>query len=116
MLTEVYKAILDSWPMGILYCDLDHIIRYMNPAAEYYYYTTRGYKDLIGKSLFDCHKPETKDKIIDLVEQLKSGKGDMRIGTTKIEGYPVYLMPVRDGKGTLIGYVDRFADGNQNDK
>ncbi|MDD3347498.1 PAS domain-containing protein [Oscillibacter sp.] len=105
------REILDSWPMGILFCDLDHVIRYMNPAAEYYYYVTRSYRDLVGKSVLDCHRPETRERILALVEELKAGGGEKRIGTTKIEGYRVYITPVRDKDGTLIGYVDRFEDG-----
>ena len=66
-----YKEILDSMPMGVLFCDMDHIIRYMNPAAETYYYVTRPYNDLIGKCLFDCHRPESKAAILALVKGLR---------------------------------------------
>ena len=30
-------------------------MRFMNKNAEYHYNEERGYKNLIGKSLFDCH-------------------------------------------------------------
>ncbi len=103
-----YREILDSMPMGVLFCDMDHIIRYMNPAAEIYYYETRHYKDLIGKNLFECHRPESKAAILALVEDMKNGGEARRIGTSKIEGYRIYMIPVRDKDGNMIGYIDQF--------
>ena len=52
---EMLKGILNSYPYPIVFVDNDYIIRYMNRNAEYHYYEERGYKNLIGKSLFDCH-------------------------------------------------------------
>ena len=52
---EMSKGILNSYPYPIVFVDNDYIIRYMNRNAEYHYYEERGYKNLIGKSLFDCH-------------------------------------------------------------
>jgi len=109
-MNNIYKTILDSIEMPMLYCDINHTVQYLNPAAEHYYYVIRGCGDLIGKSLFDCHKVETKKKIIALVEQLKSGKGEMRTGTAPITGHRAYLMPVRDENGSLLGYIKRFED------
>ena len=109
---NAYREILNSLPMPVMFCDMDHVIRYMNPAAETYYYVTRPYKDLIGKCVFDCHKPESKAAILALVEDMKNGGEARRIGTSKIEGYRIYMVPVRDGDGRMIGYLDLFEHPN----
>ena len=103
-----HKEILDSWPTSILYCDMDHIIRYMNRAAKQHYYGARTYDDLIGTDMFNYHKPETCEKILELVEELKAGGGAKRMGTVRGEGYRVYLVPVREDDGTLVGYCQTF--------
>ena len=102
------KEIVDSWPTSILCCDMDHIIRYMNRAAKQHYYGARTYKELIGTNVFNYHKPETREKILELLEELKDGGGAKRMGTVKGEGYRVYLVPVRDDAGMLIGYCQAF--------
>ena len=88
------KEIVDSWPTSILCCDMEHRIRYMNRAARQHYYGARSYDDLIGTDVFKYHKPETREKILVLLEELKAGGGAKRMGTVKGEGYRVYLVPV----------------------
>ena len=71
---EMYKAILDSFPYPIVFADADHIIRYLNKTARYKYYEMRGYDELIGKSLFDCHNDLSREKITAGVEKLKNAQ------------------------------------------
>ena len=60
----ILKGILDSYPYPIVFVDNDYIIRYLNRYAQYHYYQERGYRDLIGKSLFDCHdRRESRERI-----------------------------------------------------
>ena len=65
---EMLKGILNSYPYPIVFVDNDYIIRYMNRNAEYHYYEERGYKNLIGKSLFSCHSNEKS------IEKIKNWK------------------------------------------
>ncbi len=102
------KEIVDSWPTSILCCDMEHRIRYMNRAAKQHYYGARTYDDLIGTDVFRYHKPETREKILQLLEELKAGGGAKRMGTVKGEGYRVYLVPVRTDEGELVGYCQTF--------
>ena len=46
------RGILDSLPYPVVFVDSSFIIRYMNRYAQYHYYQERGYRDLIGKSIF----------------------------------------------------------------
>ena len=64
--------ILDSVPYRIVFVDTDHIIRYMNREAKHHYYMVRGYGDLIGKSIFECHSEKSKEMLIAAVEKLKA--------------------------------------------
>ncbi|MCX7614687.1 MAG: PAS domain-containing protein [Clostridiales bacterium] len=104
---ELLSYILDAFPYKILYVDKDHIIRYMNREAEYQYYIVRGYRDLIGKSLLDCHNEKSREMIIEAVERLKNHGTDEFIGYSK-KNERIYLTPVRDHTGEFIGYFERY--------
>lgn len=105
---EMLKGILNSYPYPIVFVDNDYIIRYMNRNAEYHYYEERGYKNLIGKSLFDCHSNEKS------IEKIKSGyEGIKKNGkevfvTVTTRNQRVYMQGVRDSKGNWIGFIERF--------
>ena len=61
---EIMAGILDSYPYPIVFVDGGYIIRYMNRYARYHYYEERGYNELIGRSLFECHDTEkAKERI-----------------------------------------------------
>ena len=57
-----YKSIIDQDRAAVVICNLNHEIIYMNPAAVSSYAKYGGDK-LIGRSLLDCHSPESRDKI-----------------------------------------------------
>ena len=104
---QLYKYIIDSIPYPIVFVDANHIIRFLNMQAEHWYYDQRGYDNLIGKSLFDCHNDHSKDMIIKAVEKLKNHANEIYCGVTP-QNYRFYLNPVRNSKGELVGYFERF--------
>lgn len=104
---KIKSYILDSIPYPIVFMDCGHIIRYMNKAAKYHYYSERGYKDLIGKSLFDCHNENSKEKILAAFEKIKNHGNEIFLGIS-IKNQRFYLNPVRDENGELMGYFERF--------
>ena len=59
------EGILKELPYAITVCDKAGIIIYMNEKSI----TTfqKGEESLIGKSLFDCHNPQSKEKIHELL-------------------------------------------------
>ncbi len=57
-----YKSIIDQDRAAVVICNLKHEIVYMNPAAVLSYEKWGGDK-LIGRSLLDCHNPESREKI-----------------------------------------------------
>ncbi|ADY56311.1 hypothetical protein Sgly_2018 [Syntrophobotulus glycolicus DSM 8271] len=110
---KLLSYILDSYPYPILFADCDHIIRYMNKRAQYHYYRERGYRDLIGKSLFDCHQNAKSEEIIrETVERLKN-HGNEAFLHVNVRNERVYIVPVRDENGELIGYFERFEMNQQ---
>ena len=105
---QITSYIVDAIPYPVVFVDCDHIIRYMNKAAKYHYYEERGYRDLIGKSLFDCHQEErSKEHIIAAVEKLKKHANEVFL-MVGVKNQRIYINPVRDENGELIGYFARY--------
>jgi DUF438 domain-containing protein len=104
---KLLAYILDSYTYPVVFADCDHVIRYLNKNAEYFYYQERGYDDLIGKSLFDCHNDKAKEKIIAAVEKLKNHGMEPYLGVD-VKNRRLYIQPVRNENGELIGYIERF--------
>jgi PAS domain S-box-containing protein len=108
---DTYTAILDKISHPIVFVDNNHVIQYLNKPAQKRYYEQRGYSDLIGKSLFDCHNSVSRDKILAVHQQLKEGESEICIGVFK--GEKITVVGVRDPEGGLIGYFERFEKSEQ---
>lgn len=104
----IMKGILDSYPYPIVFVDDTYTIRFMNRYAEYHYYQERGYGPLLGKSIFDCHHRESsKERIQQVFEKMKSDGKEVFLGVSA-RNQRIYIQPVRDGQGKLIGFFERF--------
>lgn len=103
----ITSLIVESWPYPILFAEPDHIIRYLNRQACHYYYTERGFHDLIGKSLLDLHNGPAREGITTAVEKLKNHGSELflRVNT---KNQRMYLSPARDENGELLGYFTRY--------
>jgi DUF438 domain-containing protein len=106
-LQETQAYILDSIPYPIVFVDTEHVIRYMNRTARFQYGQMRGYGDLIGKSIFECHNDASKEKIMQAVEKLKNHGNEIFLGVG-VNNQRIYINPVRDENGVLLGYFERF--------
>ena len=104
---QIKTYILDSIPYPIVFVDTDHIIRYMNNTAKHFYYTIRGYRDLVGKSLFDCHGEVSEDKIRAVVDKFKNHANEIFLNVS-VSNHRLYINPVRNEAGQLVGYFERF--------
>lgn len=104
---KMLAYILDAYQYPIVFVDCDHIIRYMNKMAEYHYYSERGYRNLIGKSLFSCHSSQTEERIRAAIEKLKNHNNEIFLGLS-VKNQRIYINPVRNEDGELIGYFERF--------
>ena len=104
---KMIQAILDAIPYPILFVDINHVIQFLNKKARYHYYQERGYSELIGKSLFECHLASNKEKIIEIVEKLKNHGQEVFL-TVSVKNERIYITPVRNEQGELLGYFERY--------
>jgi PAS domain S-box-containing protein len=100
------RALLDSIADPIVFADSDHVIRYLNPAAARQH-AAKGRTDLLGKSLADCHKPESMEKIRRIHAQLQDGVDEVFEAVNR-KNQRVFVRAVRDDDRRLLGYYERF--------
>lgn len=107
-LNDFFKSVLEQDRSAIVLCDLQHTIVYMNPAAVARY-ANRGGAALVGKSLLDCHNAESNAIIEKVVAWFAADKSHNLIYTYRNvkENKDVYMVALRDGDGTLIGYYEK---------
>ena len=76
--SELLELLLDSLKHHFIFVDTAHVIQYMNKAAVEW---SKGKPAKVGMSIFTCHKEESKQIILDVVEAFQEGedeKGDFR--------------------------------------
>ena len=107
-LSKYMKSIIDMDRASVVICDLDHKIIYMNPVALKRY-EKRGGKELIGKSLMDCHNEKSKEIIEEVVSWFGKSEKNNMIYTyyNEKENKDVYMVALRDEEETLIGYYEK---------
>lgn len=103
-----FKSVLDQDRAPVVLCGLDHTILYMNPAAGARY-AKQGGMALVGRSIFDCHPPKANETIRRVVDWFAQSKAHDLMYTYRNdkENKDVYMVALRDGDGTLIGYYEK---------
>ncbi len=107
-----YKSIVDQDRASIVICDLKHEIIYMNPAAIANY-AKRGGDKLIGRSILECHNPESNEKIKQVVAWFAADESHNLVYTfyNEKQNKDVYMVALRDN-GKLIGYYEKHEYRN----
>jgi DUF438 domain-containing protein len=101
--SELLELFMDSLKHHFVFVDTEHVIRYMNkPAVERY----KGKPAKVGMSIFACHKEESQQIILNVVEAFKEGEDEKMIFNS--EDHRTFMRAVRDRDGNLIGYYERF--------
>jgi DUF438 domain-containing protein len=103
---KTYEAILDTINSPIMFVDNGHIIRYMNKAAQIQFEKI-GFSNLEGRSLFDCHKPASKEHIKRIHGRLLAGEMTIFLKVSKNQE-KITVVGVRDTDGQLLGYYEQF--------
>jgi DUF438 domain-containing protein len=106
MNAEVLAAILDAYPYRLVFCDREHIVRYMNKDARARY----GKVLRVGDSIFGCHNSESIGKIQAFLARADAGEDEMLEAVSKERKEREFFTPVRDQNGTVIGYFERHED------
>lgn len=103
-----FKSVLEQDRSAVVLCDLEHTIVYMNPAAGERY-AKYGGMALVGKSLLDCHSPQSNEMIKKVVTWFQKSREHNLIYTfrNERENKDVYMVALRDGDGRLIGYYEK---------
>lgn len=100
---EFYEALLNSMKNPVLVADTNHIVKYMNkPAINHY---EEG-EDLMGSNLLLCHNEESQKMMIDILTEMQNGLDEKLI--TDNEKYRIYMRAVRNDRGELTGYFERY--------
>ena len=102
----MYKAILDSLTEPVLMADTEHIMVYMNKAAEAQF-KDRGGRELLGRSIFDCHNDNSNNMIKEVFRKMQHEGLDEQM-TFDGEKKRIFMRAVRDETGELIGYYERY--------
>lgn len=107
-LTAFFKSVLDQDTAPVVLCGLDHTILYMNPVAVERY-AKRGGAALVGRSLLDCHGPQSVEAIHKVVAWFAADPSHNIIYTFRNdkENKDVYMVALRDDAGTLMGYYEK---------
>ena len=101
--SEVTSLILDSLPMGVLFCDMDGVIRFVNKA----YADLLGQRpeELLGRDITEIIPP-SRARVV-----LRDGRAEMgelcQLGPGNALPVIVNRIPVRDGQGRLAGMVSQ---------
>ena len=69
MLNKMFQSLIDQDRAGVVICNLEHEIIYMNPAAVGNY-SKWGGAALVGKSLLNCHNPASWEMRYDFTKSL----------------------------------------------
>lgn len=112
-LAPFFKSVLEQDRSPVVLCDIDHTVVYMNPAAGARYEKSGG-MGLVGKSLLDCHVPQSKALIQKVVVWFAQSREHNLIYTfrNEKENKDVYMVALRDGAGKLIGYYEKHEYRN----
>ena len=113
-LNEIYKSVLEADRAAVVICDLEHTIIYMNPVAIERYAKWGG-KDLMGKSLLNCHNEKSCEMIQKVLEWFKASKDNNIVYTffNQKENKDVYMVALRNEEGNLIGYYEKHEYRNR---
>lgn len=112
-LSNYFKSIIDQDQCSVVICSLEHEIIYMNPAAVERY-GKRGGAGIVGQSIFACHNRQSGELIRRVVDWFLESVEHNRIYTfrNEKENKDVYMIALRDGTGTLIGYYEKHECRN----
>ena len=101
---ELLEAFIESIGQPFVFVDTRHVIRYVSRRAESHYRTPR--EELLGRSIFDCHDPESCRIIREVFAALERGEEERMI--TDDARHRIWMRAVRDPGGRLLGYFERY--------
>lgn len=101
---SLFEATMESFPDGIIIADNDNKIVFVNTAAERIRKISK--EEKLGKSILDCHKPSSREKVGRALVYLKEKKGVFRRMVTDTQNGRVYentYQAICDRNGSMLG-------------
>ena len=110
--SSFYKSVLDQDRCAVVLCDLQHEIVYMDEAAAVNYAKWGG-KELLGKSLLNCHNVHSNEMIKQVVDWFAVAEDHNIVFThhNPKQNKDVYMVALREN-GKLIGYYEKHEFRN----
>lgn len=107
-LSPFFKSVIEQDGNPVVICDTDHRIIYMNPAGAKAQ-AKHGGRALVGRSLLDCHSPESREKIKRVAEWFARSEENNIVHTFRDpkRNKDVYMVALRDEEKRLIGYYEK---------
>ena len=100
---ELLSNLLDSFKQPIVFADKQHVIRYLNRAAQNYYAKGAG---LLGQDLMACHNKQSQQLMLVIVQRMSSEGLEEQLITDNAK-HRIYMRAVRSVDGDFIGYYER---------
>ena len=101
---ELLESLIDSIGQPVVFVDTDHVVRYVSRTAETHYDMSTD--ELVGKSIFHCHNPESCRVIREVFSALQDGEEERLI--TDNDRHRIWMRAVRAPDGALLGYFERY--------
>ena len=104
---SILKAIFASMEQGVVFIDAQNRVVYCNPASE----RIRNIKmdQVLGQSILDCHPTKSQPKVLQIIEDLRSGKvrGHQQMNIQMVKGkfYDNTYSAVWGPKNKYLGVV-----------
>lgn len=102
-------TMLNTLPVDITYVDADDRVRYFSSPEERIFPRS---KAIIGRTVQNCHPPESVHIVNDVVERLKSGKKNVESFWIQMGGKFILIQyfALRDKNGKYIGTIEVSQD------
>jgi PAS domain S-box-containing protein len=103
----VLKAIFASMEQGVVFIDDQNRIAYCNPASEKI--QNIKLEEVMSKSILECHPPSTHEKVIQIINELKSGRmqGYQQMNIRMVEGryYDNHFSAIHGADNQYLGVL-----------
>jgi DUF438 domain-containing protein len=100
---QLLASLLNCIKDPILFADTNHIVQYMNKTGIEHY--EEG-ESLLQSDLLKCHNEESQKIMIKILAELQNGLEEKLI--TDDKKHRIFMRAVRDEKGHLLGYYERY--------
>ena len=98
------ETLLNHLPVDITFIDENDVVRYFSHGKERIFART---KAVIGRTVQNCHPPQSVHVVEELLRDFKSGAKDVEGFWIPVKDKFVYIryFAVRDENGNLYGYI-----------